>query len=238
MKLRSKRSTLHARAELMIPWLANGTLHADAEPALSEHIASCPECRADYEEQLRVRDAMRAEGPLVFAAESSYQKLLARIRTSAAASDEERGAEHDPWEGAELSEPQPAPAFLQTPPVVRWLAAAVILQAFAIGLGAWVWHSHGTATDAPYATLTSSSPSFRSGLQARVVFSTDLSVGTLQKVLRGVGAHIIDGPADGDVYTLGFAPPPDSPAALHQRIAALRANSAVLFAEPVQDGVR
>jgi hypothetical protein len=228
---------LHARAELMIPWLANGSLRADAEPALSEHIASCPECQRDYEEQLRVRDAMRAEGPLVFAAESSYQKLLARIRTSAAESGEERGAEHNPWRGAELSQPQPTPAFRQAPPVVRWLAAAVILQAFAIGLGAWVWHSRGAATDAPYATLTSSSPSFQSGLRARVVFSTHVSVGALQKVLRTVGAHIIDGPADGGVYTLGFAPPPESHAALNQRIATLRANSAVLFAEPVQDGV-
>jgi hypothetical protein len=238
VKLRSKRSTLHARAELMIPWLANGSLPADAEPAVSEHIASCPECREDYEEQLRVRDAMRAEGPLVFAAESSYQKLLARIRAPVAASDEQDGAEHNPWMGAELNPPQPTPASRHTPPVVRWLAAAVILQAFAIGLGAWVWHSRGTATDAPYATLTSSSPSFQSGLRARVVFSTDLSVGSLEKVLQGAGAHIIDGPADGDVYTLGFAPPPRSRAALHQRIAALRANSAVLFAEPVQDGVR
>lgn len=231
MKLRSKRSTLHARAELMIPWLANGSLRADAEPALREHMASCPECRQDYEEQLRVRDAMRAEGPLVFAAESSYQKLLARIRES--------GAEHDPWKGAQLSQPrQPAPAFRQTPPIVRWLAAAVILQAFAIGLGAWVWHSRGAAIDASYATLTSSSPSFQSGPRARVVFSSELSVGALQKVLLGLDAHIIDGPGDGNVYTLGFAPPLHSPAALHQRIAALRANSAVLFAEPVQGGIR
>jgi hypothetical protein len=237
VKLRSKRSTLHARAELMIPWLVNGSLRADAEPALSEHIASCPECRQDYEEQLRVRDAMCAEGPLVFAAESSYQKLLARIRTPAAAGDEVDGAEHDPWKGAERDLPQPTPTVRQTPRVFRWLAAAVILQAFAIGLGAWVWHSHGTGSDAPYATLTSSSPSFQSGLRARVVFRADLSLGALQKVLQGVGAHIIDGPADGDVYTLGFAPPPHSPAALHQRIAVLRANSAVLFAEPLQDGV-
>src|SRR5215469_8214003 len=33
VKLLSKRSTLHARAELTIPWLANGSLAADAEPA-------------------------------------------------------------------------------------------------------------------------------------------------------------------------------------------------------------
>lgn len=238
MKLRSKRSALHARAELIIPWLVNGSLPADAEPALREHITTCRECREDYEEQQRVREAMRAEGPLVFAAESSYQKLLTRIRTSATANDEERSAEPNSWKGAELSQPQPMPAFWQAPPVVRWLAAAVILQAFAIGLGAWVWHSHAAPTGSPYLTLTSSSPSFQSGPRARVVFSTHLSLGALQKVLRGVDAHIIDGPADGDAYTLGFAGPPDSPITLHQRLATLRANPAVLFAEPIQDGVR
>jgi hypothetical protein len=60
----------------------------------------------------------------------------------------------------------------------------------------------------------------------------------LQTLLQKAGAHIIDGPADGNVYTLGFAPPPGSRAALAQRVAALRANPAVLFAEPVQDGAR
>jgi hypothetical protein len=238
VKLRPKRSALHARAELIIPWLANGSLAADAEPALREHIATCPLCREDYEEQLRVREAMRVEGPLVFAGESSYQKLLARIRTSAATGEEEYGAERDTGKGLELSRPRAAPIIWRTQPVVRWLAAAVILQAFAIGLGAWVWQSHGASTGGRYVTLTSPAPSFQSGPRARVVFSTELSVGALQKVLRGVGAHIIDGPADGDVYTLGFAGARDSTTTLDRRIAALRANPAVLFAEPIQDGVR
>ena len=71
-----------------------------------------------------------------------------------------------------------------------------------------------------------------------MLFRTDLSVGALQTVLQAAGAHIIDGPADGDVYTLGFAQPPGSRAALAKRISGLRANPAILFAEPVQDGVR
>jgi hypothetical protein len=231
VKLRVKRSALHTRAELVIPWLVNGSLPADADPALREHIATCPECREDYEGQLRVREAMRAEGPLVFAAESSYQKLLARLQNPE--------ARREPSEAA--SEPDSSPAiypFRQTPVAVRWLAAAVILQAFALGVGGWMWHSSRAASDARYMTLTSTAPSYDSGARVRVLFRTDLSIGALQTVLQQSGAHIIDGPADGDVYTLGFAPPPGSPAALEKRIAALRANPAVLFAEPVQDGVR
>lgn len=231
MKLLSRLSALHPRAELLIPWLVNGSLPADAEPALREHIASCPQCREDYAQQVRVREAMRAEGPLVFAAESSYQKLLARIQ-SPEANREPRAAAPEP------SPSRATAAVRRTSPAVRWLAAAVILQAFAIGLGAWMWPASRAGTDARYATLTSAAPSYDSGPRARVLFSTSLSVGALRAVLRAAGAHIIDGPADGDVYTLGFAPPPPSRAALEKRIAALRANPAVLFAEPVQDSVR
>jgi len=231
VKLLSKRSTLHARAELIIPWLVNGSLPADTEPALREHIATCPECREDYEEQLRVRTAMRAEGPLVFAAESSYQKLLARIQNPEAGQEAFAAA----------AEPDPSlamPPVRRTSPVVYWLAAAAVVQAFAIGVGAWMWHSSSVTSSAPYVTLTSAAASYESGPRVRVLFRTDLSVGGLQTVLQRAGAHIIDGPADGDVYTLGFAQPPGSRAALEKRVAALRANPAVLFAEPVQDGVR
>lgn len=231
MKLRSIRSALHTRAELTIPWLVNGSLPADAEPALREHIATCAECQENYEEQQRVREAMRAEGPLVFAAESSYQKLLTRMQNPQ--------ADEEPPTAVSAVDRADAPhSFRQGPPVVRWLAAAVILQAFALGLGAWAWHSSVAARTAGYVTLTSAPPSYDSGTRVRILFRTDLSVGALQGVLNGVGAHIIDGPADGDVYTLGFAQPPDSHAALEKRIAALRGNPVVLFAEPVQDGVR
>lgn len=223
MKLLSKLSIPHARAELIIPWLVNGSLCADAEPALREHISGCPACREDYEEQLRVRAAMRAEGPLVFAAESSYQKLLAHIQKADADREASAGA-------AEPGAPESMPPSRQTRPIVRWLAAAVILQAFALGIGAWKWHSAVVAGDARYVTLTSASPSYDSGPRVRVLFRTDLSVGDLQRVLQQAGARIIDGPADGDVYTLRLASP--------KRIAALRANPAVLFAEPVQRGIR
>jgi hypothetical protein len=231
VKLLSKRSALHTRAELLIPWLVNGSLPADAEPAVREHVASCPQCRQDYEEQLRVRDAVRAEGPLVFAAESSFQKLLSRMQSPP--------ADREAAEGSAEAVPFPAAASARrASPAVRWLAAAVILQGFALATGAWIWRSSSLSADAPYATLTSAPASFDSGPRVRVLFRPDLSVGALQTLLQQAGAHIIAGPADGNVYTLAFAPLPDSAAALRKRIAALRANPAVLFAEPVQNGVR
>ena len=231
MKLPSKRSSLHARAELVIPWLVNGSLPAEAEPAVREHIATCPECREDYEEQLRVCQTMRADGPLVFAAESSYQKLLTRMQSAEIAAEPQEAAV------VELPPARVARRFRPATPVVRWLAAAVILQAFALGLGAWAWHSSAAPGGADYTTLTSSAPSYDTGPRVRVLFRPDLSIAALQGVLQSAGAHIIDGPADGNVYTLGFARTTGSRAALAQRVAALRTNPAILFAEPVQEGV-
>lgn len=231
MKLRSVRSALHSRAELVIPWLVNGSLPPEAESAVREHIAGCPECREEYDEQLRVCEGMRSDGPLVFAAESSYQKLLTRMQNP----DNDRQRRE---EVVALPPSRATRSFRQAPPTVRWLAAAAVLQAFAIGIGAWTWHSSSSARTADYATLTSAAPTYDSGPRVRVLFSTDLSIGGLQSVLQGAGAHIVDGPADGDVYTLGFVRPPNSRAALEKRISALRANPSVLFAEPVQEGVR
>jgi hypothetical protein len=240
VKLTSKRSALHARAELLIPWLVNGSLPAEAEPAVREHIAACPGCREDFEEQLRVSQAMRVEGPLVFAGESSYQKLLARIQSAASGDEppEEELEEELEEEVMDVPPVRAAQPFQRSSPVVRWLAAAVILQAFALGLGAWAWHSSSASRSAEYATLTSSAPSYDSSPRVRVLFRPDLSVAALQGVLQAAGAHIIDGPADGNVYTLGFARATGSRAALAQQIAALRTNPAILFAEPVQEGVR
>lgn len=231
MKLPTTRSALHARAALMIPWLVNGSLPPQSEPQLREHIAACPECREDYEEQLRVCEAMRADGPLLFAAEPSYQKLLARMQNPENARDTGAPA-------AGLRPSRITHSLRRASPPVRWLAAAAAVQAVAIGLGAWAWHSSLGPHGAGYVTLTSAPPSYESSQRVRVLFDSNLSVGELQTLLEKAGAHIIDGPADGDVYTLGFAPPPDSAAALGKRIAALRANPAVLFAEPVQEGVR
>jgi len=109
VKLPSIRSALHARAELVIPWLANGSLPAEAEPAVREHIAGCAKCREDYEEQLRVCEAMRADGPLVFAAESSYQKLLTRVQS----------AEFPAETPVESVEVRPAPETLRPAPAAR-----------------------------------------------------------------------------------------------------------------------
>jgi hypothetical protein len=105
-----------------------------------------------------------------------------------------------------------------------------VIETLVLGLAAWMWHAPGRAEGPAYQTLTASAPRYGSGPRVRVVFKSTLTLEVLQKVLRSVEAHIVDGPTDAQVYTLGFAEPVTS-AELGARIATLRANAQVLFAE-------
>ncbi len=224
-------ATVHQRTAEQIPWYVNGTLEAAAASRLAAHLGECAQCRGDYEAQVRLYEAMQADGTLVFAAEPSFQKLMGRIGDGAHAR-------------ALLGGPTPAASAVPAAPargvptrrratfrVAQWLAAAVVIEGLGLGYGAWAWHAHN-ATAGPYATLTSAEPSYQSSARIRVVFRSGLSVQGLGLLLQQVGAHIIDGPTSANVYTLGFAAAGLTPSVVERRAATLRANADVLFAEP------
>jgi hypothetical protein len=220
----------HAAALDLIPWHVNGTLDSAAAAKLLAHLEACAACRRDYEAQLRVCEAMQADSTLVFAAEPSFKKLLARIGTA-----------EDAGELASGREVMPAPAV----PVqrrfagggARWLAAAVVLETLGLGYGAWVWHGWRSSPASTYVTLTSAAPSYRDSARVRIVFRSGLSVQGLGSLLHDAGAHIIDGPTDSNVYTLGFSAADVTPGVIERRVAALRTNADVLFAEPLGAGI-
>jgi hypothetical protein len=219
----------HDEVDHLIPWLVNGTLDGEAATSLREHLAVCPRCRESYESEKRLYETMRAEGPLVFAGEPSFQKLMARMESAERAPSMDLA--HEALRGGRArSSSRRNPA--RTPMVIRWLAAAVLIESAGLGLLAWHWHSPSLTSPARYETLASPAPTYGTNARARVVFRSDLSLHDLANVLHAVDAHIIDGPTDANVYTLGFADQVASPDQLEAHLAALRAQSAVLFAEP------
>ncbi|HEV2700250.1 MAG TPA: hypothetical protein VGV09_01365, partial [Steroidobacteraceae bacterium] len=119
---------------------------------------------------------------------------------------------------------------------IRWLAAAAVIEGLGLGYGAWALHASNVTAQASYVTLTSAAPSYRDSARLRIVFRPGLSLQSLGMMLHREGAHIIDGPTDANVYTLGFAGKDVTPAVVERRAAALRASSDVLFAEPVGAG--
>ncbi len=70
--------------------------------------------------------------------------------------------------------------------VVRWLAAAVVLQGLGLSYGAWVWHSHNASPGSAYVTLTAAETSYRDSPRIRIVFRSGLSV-------QGLGTISADG---------------------------------------------
>ena len=218
----------HQWAAGRIPWYVNGTLEAAEAAQLGAHLDECAPCRRDYQTQVRLFEAMQADSTLVFAADPSFKKLMARIATAEDAGPQAAGgvAPVIPLPRAPLSHRLRGGA-------TRWLAAAVLLEGLGLGYGAWAWHAHGTITDSAYVTLTAPAPSYRDSPRVRVVFRSGLSVGGLGSLLHDTGAHIIDGPTDANVYTLGFSAPEVTPGVVERRVAALRANADVLFAEPL-----
>ncbi len=218
-------SNAHERAATQIPWLVNGTLEVTEAARLAAHLDECAQCRRDYEGQVRLFEAVRADGSLVFAAESSFQKLMERIGDDADAK-------------MLLGSPAPAAAVPDVPSrrrarggAARWLAAAAVLEALCLGYGAWDWHARDTVPG-PYVTMTSPEPTYRDGPRIRIVFRSGLSVQGLGALLQRVGAQIVDGPSGANVYTLRITGAGVTPRIVEQRAAALRANADVLFAEP------
>ena len=221
----------HQWATGLIPWYVNGTLAAADAAELGAHLDGCAQCRRDYQAQVRLFEAMQADTTLVFAAEPSFRKLMGRI-----GSEEDAGTVVSGRSAPATPIPSVAAARRATGGAARWLAAAVLLEGLGLGYGAWAWHTHGANANSAYVTLTAPAPSYRDSPRIRVVFRSGLSVGGLGAILHDTGAHIIDGPTDANVYTLGFSGAEVTAGVVERRVAALRANADVLFAEPLGTG--
>ena len=198
----------HAQVSDLIPWYVNGRLASAAAARVAAHVAGCSACQREHAEQLRLYNAMQADDSLAFASEASFQKLGARLDARAQA--------------PRLSH------------ALRWAAAASILAA--AGLGAWgarSWQAAPLRTTGPYMTLTTPARVATAGSQVRVVFTPNLTMSELTRLLHSVNAYISDGPTEAGVYTLGFTPQLNSAAETARRLAELRADENVRFAEPV-----
>jgi Putative zinc-finger len=193
----------------LIPWFVNGRLSGAEAASVSAHIESCAECAREYTEQLRILDAMQADGSIAFASEAAFKKLAARLDA--------------------------APAPERAHPTVRWLAAASVIAA--LGLAAWggwlLQRTPASASAAAYRTLTAPAPLTAGGAQLRVVFTPNLTLRELERLLHSIDAYISNGPTEADVFTLTLDRERSSSAAIAQRLAALRADANVRFAEPV-----
>jgi hypothetical protein len=222
----------HGECWNLLPWIANESAAAKDVARVDAHLSECRECQEELEFQRQLRNAIRAEEAIVLAPQTSLQKLIQRIDTVEDLDDDER--ETPPVAAAEpvaiASRRQPS----------RWLAIAAAVQGVAIAalLGA-LWtqsQSHDDLTAGRYDMLTTPTATVARVPAIRVVFTGDVALDDMNRVLRAIDAQIIAGPSEASVYTLGLAADAADKSDVEKAIARLRADGHVMFAERVSEG--
>jgi anti-sigma factor RsiW len=214
------QSLQHRQIWDLIPWLVNGTASAADRIQAEAHLAICPDCRDEFAFQSRVHAGVAVDTIVDVDAQPALQKLLARI-------------DHDESIGG-APRSAPAPRRLASNSKVRWLAAAVVVQALGLGaLGAWtLQHSRAISQDAAYRTL-SAPEALAAGATIRFVPSPELSVGSMQRLLSANGLHVVGTNEGGTIYSLAPVATATPSGATGETLAHLRAAPGVLLAEPI-----
>lgn len=212
----------HAEAWALLPWLANGRIEAVDREWVEAHVATCAECRAEAAAQRMVATQMNRDGaqlPDSAATDEqrSFSKLWARIEASESAAVPLTGstaAAHGAARGSRA---------------VRWLAAAVVVQA--LGLG--VLGMSALSGDDKFKTVADPEPRLEAPA-VRLVFEPAASITTINTLLTHQGLTIVSGPGAAGNYAAVLSTDAVASGATAEAVAdVLRKDPNVSFAEPV-----
>jgi len=216
----------HAEAWALLPWLANGRLAAEDREWVEAHVQVCAECRAELAAQRLIDSHVaRADAtspqPAASDEQRSFNKLWARIEAAESASAPITGTG---------SAGSPAPRTSRT---VRWLAAAVVVQA--IGLGALGLAFSNGERGKDYVTVTSPVGGTRSNAPAvTLVFSPGTSISTINTLLMHQGLSIVAGPGLSGNFRAELSPDAVASGATAETVAAVMSKDPnVSLAEPI-----
>ena len=209
----------HAEAWALLPFLANGRIAAEDREWVELHVHSCEECRFELDDQRSLVNHMRASDVAFDSSEHrSFSKLWTRIEAAEAAMP-----------------PQQDPAIRETAAAprrnVRWLAAAVVVQAIGLALLGVTALNNSEVSAGEFRTVTSSEIR-HVGPSVRLVFTADASVADVTEILARHQLEMVAGPRGAGVFTAALPAQTDN-ASAETIAAALRRNPQVQFAEPV-----
>ena len=194
------------RAWESMPWVLQGTATPLQNDWLHSHLAHCEACRAEFEQQSRLRLAMSLLPDVPVDASAGLARLLHRI---------------------DASDPQKRPVRPRAGWLVRTMAAAVLVQAIGIGaLGTALWTKHAGA---PYRTFSQQSAPVVPG-SIRVVPDASMTLANWDELLRSLQLRVVDGPNSVGAYTVA---PMDASTATQRALRQLRATRGISLAEPV-----
>jgi hypothetical protein len=213
----------HAEAWDLLPWLANGRLAPAEREWVEAHVHGCGDCRAELAAQRQVATQMHSgAAPTVSASDEqrSFDKLWSRIEAS---------------EGADVADAtrHTDPPARRGSTLVRWLAAAVIVQGF--GLALLGFNSLRTpATDSRYVTVSNVDAPRADAPTVRIVFTPEASMGAITTLLSHQGLTLVAGPGTSGNFTAALSADAVASGASAQSVAdVISKDPNVSFAQPV-----
>lgn len=198
-----------ARAWEAMPWILQATASREQEAWLDSHLATCDDCRDEFEQQRKLARAVQLPPTVNLDPEQGLQRLFARLDV-----DDPQG--------------QPEPRAASHGWLLRSLVAAVVLQAVGLGaLGLKLW-STDTPTG-PYRTLSDAAPAAPAGA-IHVVPDKSMNMSAWNALLQAQHLRVVDGPNGVGAYTVVSE---DAAVGAKQASDRLRSTAGIRFAEPV-----
>ena len=216
----------HAEAWSLLPWLANGRIAPEDREWVEAHIQGCDECRAELAGQRMVatqvnRDEAAAPPSASSDEQRSFNKLWARIEAAEAASPAASGTT-----GADL----PVARSSRT---VRWLAAAVVVQAIGLGAFGLALNTSDHGDGDKFHTVAVVEPRLNAPA-VRIVFAPGASINTINTLLAHQGLSIVGGPGTSGNFTAELSPDAVASGASAESVAAVISKDPnVSFAQPI-----
>lgn len=195
------------RAWEAMPWVLQESASPEQSEWLDYHLVRCASCRAEFEQQNRLRIALSLPTDIQLDANAGLAHLMDRIDAP-----ERKETPHRLRSGSWL---------------MRGLVAAVLVQAIAIGvLGVKI----RSTNDAPtYRTLSQVSAPVAPG-SIRVVPDAGMTLTDWNALLHSLHLQVVNGPNDVGAYTVA---PTISTTTTQQALQQLRAARGIRLAEPV-----
>jgi hypothetical protein len=215
----------HAEAWALLPWLANGRIAAEDREWVEAHVQGCAECRAELAAQRLVssqvaRDVASSTPTAASEEQQSFNKLWARIEAAESAS------------GTATGTVAAAAPVARTSRTVRWLAAAVVVQALGLAVLGLALRN-GSPVEASFRTVARVEPRLNAP-SVRLVFAPGASIATVNTLLTHQGLSIVSGPGNSGNYTAELSSDAVASGASAESVAAVMARDPnVTFAQPI-----
>jgi anti-sigma factor RsiW len=196
----------HKVADVLLPWLVNGTLEGDELAFVEQHVATCARCQREVEWLREFHAACVAgESEPNASTSAAFRSLRGKL-------DARPKEDIVPW----------SDRFRLGQSWTRWVVAAQLAVIVVLG-GVVIVRDDPPAV---YRTLNSGNASAVTTGSLVVVFDPATTEADLRRMLRDIGARLIDGPTRTNAYVLEL---PE--ARREQAIRVLRNERAVVLVE-------